>query len=102
MDVLEPKHGDAGDVRWGYGRYARGVSEGHPLDLVPVALNSSGGLSGIATVAMINKTGDDMTIPSTEGSARQHGRGIAQAVTVEQLLKGEGEGEKEAMIGDAS
>src|SRR5205085_2710283 len=56
----------------------------------------------IATAAMINKTGDSKTLPSTEGSARQHGRGIAQSVTLEQLRKGGGEGEREKIVGDAS
>ena len=103
MDIFEPKHADPGVVQWGYGRYARGVLDGHPLDVVPVALNSSGGIAGIATTAMVTKTGDESTIPSTEGSARQHGRGIAQAISVEQLMKGEGEGGKEPPIpGDAS
>src|SRR6185503_7893788 len=43
----------------------------------------------------VSKTGDDITIPSTEGSARQHGRGIAQALSVEEYLKGEEHGEAE-------
>jgi molybdopterin-containing oxidoreductase family iron-sulfur binding subunit len=64
-----------------------------------------------ATRASISKTGDNVTLPSTEGSARQHGRGIAQAVDASQLnqLGGEGEtqrpqgeGGKEVLPGDAS
>src|SRR6185503_17408315 len=70
---------DKTTVQWGYGRYARGIMAGHPLDLVPLAINGAGGMVGIATTATVSKTGDDMTIPSTEGSARQHGREIAQA-----------------------
>jgi len=76
---------DKTTIQWGYGRYARGIMEGHPLDLVPVAMNAAGGLAGIATTATISKTGDETTIPSTEGSARQHGRGIAQATTPAEL-----------------
>ncbi len=103
MDAFEPKHADPEKVQWGYGRYARGVLDGHPLDIVPVALNTAGGMAGVATAAMVFKTGDEITIPSTEGSARQHGRGIAQAITVDQLLKGETDREKEApIVGDAS
>jgi anaerobic selenocysteine-containing dehydrogenase/Fe-S-cluster-containing dehydrogenase component len=103
MAIFEPKHHEQGKVEWGYGRYARGVLDGHPLDIVTVAINSAGGLASIATTAMINKTGDSETIPSTEGSARQHGRGIAQALTVEELLKGDTEGrEHETLPGDAN
>jgi molybdopterin-containing oxidoreductase family iron-sulfur binding subunit len=81
----EFKWDDRTTIQWGYGRYARGIMEGHPLDLVPVSLNAAGGLVGIATTATISKTGEDTTIPSTEGSARQHGRGIAQATTLAEL-----------------
>ncbi len=40
-----------------------------------------------ATKASITKTGDHITFPSTEGSARQHGRGIAQAIEASELNK---------------
>ncbi len=85
-------------VQWGYGRYSRGVipDQHHPLDLVP-----AGAATGVTTTATISKTGDSITIPSTEGSARQHGRGIAQAVTLEELRRGEREHE-ENLPGDAS
>ncbi|MEO5567648.1 MAG: molybdopterin-dependent oxidoreductase [Gemmatimonadaceae bacterium] len=76
---------DRTTVQWGYGRYARNIVAGHPLDLVPVVFNAAGGMAGIATAATISKTGDESTIPSTEGSARQHGRGIAQATTLAEL-----------------
>jgi molybdopterin-containing oxidoreductase family iron-sulfur binding subunit len=103
MAIFEPKHASPDVVQWGYGRYARGVLDGHPLDLVPISLNGGGGLVGIATTATVSKTGDDVILPSTEGSARQHGRGIAQAITVDQFLKGEsGDREKEDRPGEAS
>ena len=92
MGTFEPNHADSSAVQWGYGRYARGVMDGHPLDIVPVALNAAGGIAGIAAAATVSRTADQVIIPSTEGSARQHGRGIAQAMTVEQLIRGEGEG----------
>jgi Fe-S-cluster-containing dehydrogenase component len=76
---------DKTTVQWGYGRYARGVTEGHPLDIVPLTLNAAGGMVGIATTATVTRTGDETTLPSTEGSARQHGRGIAQATTLSEL-----------------
>ncbi|HET9426027.1 MAG TPA: 4Fe-4S dicluster domain-containing protein, partial [Gemmatimonadaceae bacterium] len=76
---------DKTTIQWGYGRYARNILAGHPLDLIPVVFNAAGGVAGIATTATVTKTGDDVTIPSTEGSARQHGRGIAQATTLAEL-----------------
>src|SRR5207248_963563 len=38
-----------------------------------------------STKATLTKTGENETLVSTEGSARQHGRGIAQALTLTQL-----------------
>jgi molybdopterin-containing oxidoreductase family iron-sulfur binding subunit len=70
-------------VQWGYGRYARGVGV-NPLDLLPVRSNSGGGFI-TGSRCSISKTGDHETVVSTEGSARQHGRGIAQAVAVADL-----------------
>ena len=70
-------------VQWGYGRYARGVGA-NALDLLPVRLNSGGAfISGDR--CSITKTGEHRTLVSTEGSARQHGRGIAQAMAVTDL-----------------
>ncbi len=67
-------------VQWGYGRYARGIGA-NPLDVLTARLNSGGALVG-TTKCSIAKTGDHVTLVSTEGSARQHGRGIAQAMSV--------------------
>jgi molybdopterin-containing oxidoreductase family iron-sulfur binding subunit len=79
------KWDDKTTIQWGYGRYARGIMQGHPLDLVPVSLNAAGGMVGVATTATISKADGDNFLPSTEGSARQHGRGIAQATTLREL-----------------
>jgi molybdopterin-containing oxidoreductase family iron-sulfur binding subunit len=76
---------DKTTVQWGYGRYARGIMQGHPLDVVPLAFNAAGGMVGVATTATIAKADGDNYLPSTEGSARQHGRGIAQATTLSEL-----------------
>jgi molybdopterin-containing oxidoreductase family iron-sulfur binding subunit len=92
---------DKKTVQWGYGRYSRDIMQGHPLDLVPVSLNAAGGLVGIATTATLSKTDGDNYLPSTEGSARQHGRGIAQATTLEELARPAEHGEEE-LPGDAS
>ena len=106
---FDPKHHDANQVQWGYGRYARGIGI-NAVDLLPVGTDAAGGLVWTATKASISKTGDHETLPSTEGSARQHGRGIAQAINAADLNKApggderrqEGEGGKESLPGDAS
>jgi anaerobic selenocysteine-containing dehydrogenase/Fe-S-cluster-containing dehydrogenase component len=70
-------------TQWGYGRYARAVGV-NPLDLLTPRVNTGGALIGTSRCA-IAKTGDHETLVSTEGSARQHDRGIARAITVSQL-----------------
>jgi molybdopterin-containing oxidoreductase family iron-sulfur binding subunit len=96
------KH-DANVTQWGYGRYARDLGV-NALDLLPLASNAAGGVVLTATKASISKTGDNVTLASTEGSARQHGRGIARAVDAADLNKpglGETE-EKEELPGAPS
>jgi len=69
----------------GYGRYADGVGV-DPLDLIPGFEDPrSGAIALTVTKARVTKTGDHSPLVTTEGSARQHGRGIAQALTVTQL-----------------
>ena len=65
-------------VQWGYGRYARAVGI-NAADLLAARLNSGGSLISTSRCS-ISKTGDHEQLVTTEGSARQHGRGIAQAV----------------------
>jgi anaerobic selenocysteine-containing dehydrogenase/Fe-S-cluster-containing dehydrogenase component len=72
-------------VQWGYGRYARAVGA-NALDLFPVRSNTGGGFV-TANRCTIEKTGDHDTLVSTEGSARQHDRGIARAIAVDQLRR---------------
>jgi anaerobic selenocysteine-containing dehydrogenase/Fe-S-cluster-containing dehydrogenase component len=72
------------DTQWGYGRYARNIGA-NALDALSTATDAAGGLVLSAGSATIRRTGDHATLPSTEGSARQHGRGIAQAVLVTDL-----------------
>jgi Fe-S-cluster-containing dehydrogenase component/formylmethanofuran dehydrogenase subunit B len=63
-----------------YGRYAKDVGI-NPGDLLPVTFDArSGAMAWTSTKAKITKTGDFTPLVSTEGSARQHGRGIARAV----------------------
>lgn len=98
MGVFNPKH-DAGTVQWGYGRYSRdnGIDA---KDLLPAGANAAGGMVLTATKCTVTKTGDHRTLPSTEGSARQHGRGIARAIDANEL--GKPEAKEEALPGDAS
>jgi molybdopterin-containing oxidoreductase family iron-sulfur binding subunit len=84
LDAFEPKHTDPSTIQWGYGRYARGIGA-RTQDLLAPRTDLAGGLALVSTKASIAKTGDHETLVSTEGSARQHGRGIAQALTVTQL-----------------
>src|SRR5205823_6330054 len=93
-------------VQWGYGRYARAIGV-NALDLLPVRSNTGGGFVGVSRCS-ISKTGDHVNVVTTEGSARQHGRGIAQAISVNEIGRGHGDtgggaaGEHEKLPGDAS
>ena len=82
-----------------YGRYAAGVGH-NALDLLPAADDKAGALVLTGTKAKITKLAHNSLLVSTEGSARQHGRGIAQAVAVGDLGK-KVEKETEEMPGDA-
>src|SRR5262249_26198607 len=86
MPKFEPKSHDPSRVQWGYGRYARALGE-NVLDLLPVDTDAAGALVLTSTKATVLKTGDHRILPSTEGSARQHGRGIARAINAADLNK---------------
>jgi molybdopterin-containing oxidoreductase family iron-sulfur binding subunit len=112
LDPFEPKNYDVKNItniQWGYGRYARGLGV-RAHDLLAPRTDLAGGLTLVSTKASLIKTGDHEILVSTEGSARQHGRGIAQALTVTQLngLRGapgaehEAKGEHEAIPGEPS
>jgi anaerobic selenocysteine-containing dehydrogenase/Fe-S-cluster-containing dehydrogenase component len=104
VPTFNPMTHTAGEIQWGYGRYARNLGI-NAFDLLPVGTHAAGGFIWTATKATVTKTGDHETLPSTEGSARQHGRGIAQAINGADLNKpggGEGGEPKEALPGDAS
>jgi molybdopterin-containing oxidoreductase family iron-sulfur binding subunit len=84
-----------------YGRYAQNVGV-NPGDLLNVVFDAkSGAQAWTSTKAKVTKTGDFVPVVSTEGSARQHGRGVAQAIDAKDLGNGEAEKE-EKMPGDAS
>ena len=110
MAKFEPKTFNPAVPQWGYGRYSRDLGI-QALDLLPLATDGAGGLALTVTKASISKTGDHRILPSNEGSARQHGREIAQAVNAADLGRLESRGElqsstgpeaKESIPGDAN
>ena len=82
-----------------YGRYAMGVGL-NPGDVLPVGFDAaSGAFAWTATKVELTK-GDEFTpLVTTEGSARQHGRGIALSVPVDELPRLEMEHEEHDMPG---
>ncbi len=69
-----------GTVLEGYGRYAAGVGV-NPLDVSPVAFDpQSGAFAWTAVKVGVARAGGHRALVTTEGSARQHGRGIARAM----------------------
>ena len=90
-------------IQWGYGRYARNLGV-NALDLLPAGTGSTGEIPLTVTKVSLTRVGDHITIPSTEGSARQHGRGIAQAINADDLARGLREGGEHEThpVGDAS
>ncbi|MFL5562915.1 MAG: molybdopterin-dependent oxidoreductase [Gemmatimonadaceae bacterium] len=61
-----------------YGRYAKGIGV-NAAALLPLGTDGAGGWA-FSTKASVSKSADRVDLVSTEGSARQHGRGIAQAI----------------------
>ncbi|MEO8577375.1 MAG: molybdopterin-dependent oxidoreductase [Gemmatimonadales bacterium] len=87
------------------GRYAKAGS--NAFDLIPYSEDRSGAVMFASAKAKVTKDGGFSRLVTTEGSARQHGRGIGQAVAVADLgHKTEGahaEGEEHAEFpGDAN
>ncbi|MCC7053451.1 MAG: 4Fe-4S dicluster domain-containing protein [Gemmatimonadaceae bacterium] len=84
----------------GYGRYAEGVGI-NAVDLVSGDTDAvAGSIAYTSMKAKVTKTGDNVELITTEGSARQHSRGIGQAITLAALIEGrtkkEGAGEGHA------
>jgi molybdopterin-containing oxidoreductase family iron-sulfur binding subunit len=74
-----------GTVLEGYGRYAAGVGV-NPLDLAPAAFEAqSGAFTWTAIKVGVARAGGHLALATTEGSARQHGRGIARAIAASAL-----------------
>jgi anaerobic selenocysteine-containing dehydrogenase/Fe-S-cluster-containing dehydrogenase component len=72
------------EIQWGYGRYARNIGA-HAFDAATMATNPAGGFVWSGLKATLSKSGGKEELVSTEGSARQHGRGIAQAIVATDL-----------------
>jgi molybdopterin-containing oxidoreductase family iron-sulfur binding subunit len=68
------------------GRYAKAGF--NPLEILPLGEDRAGGVAYVATKASVTKTGGYAQIVTTEGSARQHGRGIGQAIAIADLRAG--------------
>jgi Fe-S-cluster-containing dehydrogenase component/NADH dehydrogenase/NADH:ubiquinone oxidoreductase subunit G len=84
-----------------YGRYAHGCGV-NPMALLPVGEDSRSGAVALVTKASLRKAGGATRLITTEGAGRQHGRGIARAITVAQLVAGDTKDEKETFVGQAS
>ena len=68
------------------GRYAKaGVN---PLAILPAQEDRAGGVAFVSTKVNVSKAGGYDHIVTTEGSARQHGRGIGQAIAIADLRAG--------------
>ncbi|HKS07307.1 MAG TPA: molybdopterin-dependent oxidoreductase [Gemmatimonadaceae bacterium] len=93
----------AGRGHAGYGRYAAGCGS-DAYQLLGITENEAGGWALTQQKATVTKASALSRIVTTEGSARQHDRGIARAMSVGVLLGTEEEhdGEHHAFTGDAS
>jgi anaerobic selenocysteine-containing dehydrogenase/Fe-S-cluster-containing dehydrogenase component len=68
------------------GRYAKAGF--NPLDILPAVEDRAGGVAFVSTKANVTKAGGHALLVTTEGSARQHGRGIGQAIAIADLRAG--------------
>jgi molybdopterin-containing oxidoreductase family iron-sulfur binding subunit len=84
-----------------YGRYAHGVGV-NPLIAVPSSEDRAGALALTCTKARVTKGADHTLLVSTEGSARQHGRGIARAITATELMAATSSGAEETAAARAA
>ena len=80
-----------------YGRFAQNVGV-NAFDLVPHGWDAAGGLTLTASKGTVTVSKDVSQLVTTERSARQHGRGIGQAMTLAALMGGEEGGEHEHNI----
>jgi anaerobic selenocysteine-containing dehydrogenase/Fe-S-cluster-containing dehydrogenase component len=84
-----------------YGRYAQGIGV-NAVDALGATFDGAGRLAWTQAKASVAKAAGRSRLVTTEGSARQHGRGLARAVTAAQLAAGEMGVEHHEFIADAS
>ena len=88
-----------------YGRFAKDVGA-NPLDALSPGFDRAGMAAWSGSRVRVRKAGDYVQLVTTEGSARQHGRGIGRALAVNELGRGRASGEEHAgghvIPGDAS
>ncbi|MGQ0539147.1 MAG: molybdopterin-dependent oxidoreductase [Gemmatimonadaceae bacterium] len=82
-----------------YGRYAERLGV-NALDGLTAGADAAGGHTLVQLKGRLTKSGERSPLVSTEGSARQHGRGIAQALTASDLAAGRTTTERHAFPGD--
>jgi len=68
-----------------YGRFAQNIGV-NAYDLVPAGWDAAGGLALGGLKGKVTITADKSPLVTTEGSARQHGRGIGQSLPIGVLL----------------
>jgi molybdopterin-containing oxidoreductase family iron-sulfur binding subunit len=83
-----------------YGRYAEGIGVNAVEALTPL-WGGGGQLLWTQARARVSKGSGHSPLVTTEGSARQHGRGIARALTVSDLVAGRTAEEQHPLPGDA-
>ncbi|HEX4932805.1 MAG TPA: molybdopterin-dependent oxidoreductase [Gemmatimonadaceae bacterium] len=84
-----------------YGRYAKDIGI-NALGALGGTFNGAGALALTQAKAKVTRAGERSDLVTTEGSARQHGRGIAQALTVADVIAGRFKEEHHKFPGDAS
>jgi Fe-S-cluster-containing dehydrogenase component len=84
-----------------YGRFARDVGA-NPLDALSPGFDRAGLAAWSGSRVQVRKTGEYAELVTTEGSARQHDRGIAQAILSTELGHAAEEHAAHAIPGDAS
>jgi molybdopterin-containing oxidoreductase family iron-sulfur binding subunit len=68
------------------GRYAKSGS--NPLEILPLGEDRAGGVAFVSTKANVSKAAGYALLVTTEGSARQFGRGIGRAIAIADLRAG--------------
>ena len=84
-----------------YGRFAANVGA-NPLDAVSPGFDRAGLAAWSGSQVRVRKPGEYAQLVTTEGSARQHGRGIGRALPVTELGHAEEAHAAHAIPGDAS